>query len=256
MRALPLITAAAILSLPCALLADDTLNLDDETAKINYSLGYQIGGDFKRQGIDVNSEAMSQGVQDAAAGVEPKIPADAMRATLVDLKRKVVENQKKRQQEDELGRIAEGKAFMEENAKQEGVVTTESGLQYKIVEEGTGKSPAATDEVTVNYRGTLTDGKEFDSSYKRGEAASFALDGVIKGWTEGLQLMKEGGKAQFVIPPELAYGDRGPLGHRTLIFDVELISVGAPPAESEGEQTPEESHAQEGDAPPAESEGK
>jgi FKBP-type peptidyl-prolyl cis-trans isomerase len=115
---------------------------------------------------------------------------------------------------------------MEENAKKEGVVTTKSGLQYKILKEGSGKSPAATDQVTVNYRGTLIDGKEFDSSYKRGKPATFRLNGVIKGWTDGLQLMKEGGKAELFIPPNLAYGSRGPLADQTLIFDVELISVG------------------------------
>jgi FKBP-type peptidyl-prolyl cis-trans isomerase FklB len=114
---------------------------------------------------------------------------------------------------------------MEQNAAKPGVKTTTSGLQYRIIEAGTGKQPKASDEVTVNYRGTLTNGNEFDSSYQRGEPATFRLDGVIKGWTEGLQLVKEGGKIQLVIPPELGYGNRGPLAHRTLIFDVELISV-------------------------------
>jgi FKBP-type peptidyl-prolyl cis-trans isomerase len=116
---------------------------------------------------------------------------------------------------------------MQENAEKPGVKTSASGLQYKIIESGTGKAPKPTDKVTVNYRGTLTNGNEFDSSYKRGEPSTFQLDGVIKGWTEGLQLIREGGKIQLVIPPELAYGDRGPLGHRTLVFDVELISVGS-----------------------------
>ena len=121
--------------------------------------------------------------------------------------------------------MAEGKKFMEENANKEGVVTTESGLQYKVIEEGSGKSPGPEDQVTVHYRGTLIDGKEFDSSHKRGKPATFKLNGVIKGWSEGLQLMKEGGKAELFIPPNLAYNDRGPLGHHTLIFDVELVSV-------------------------------
>ena len=127
--------------------------------------------------------------------------------------------------EMELQYLAEGKKFMQENAKKPGVKTTASGLQYKIIKAGKGKAPGPTDQVTVNYRGTLIDGKEFDSSYKRGEPATFQLNGVIKGWTEGLQLIKEGGKIQLFIPPELAYAGRGPLAHRTLIFDVELISV-------------------------------
>jgi FKBP-type peptidyl-prolyl cis-trans isomerase len=121
------------------------------------------------------------------------------------------------------------------------VKTTASGLQYKVIEAGAGKTPTATDQVTVNYRGTLTNGNEFDSSYQRGEPASFRLDNVIKGWTEGLQLVKEGGKIQLVIPPELAYGDRGPLAHRTLVFDVELISVGGdkPVESTQGEKAQE-----------------
>ncbi len=253
MRVLPIVTAVTALSLPSVLFAEEALNLDDETARINYSLGYQIGGDFKRQGIEMSSAAIVQGIEDASAGADPKISADEMRSTLVELKRKVVENQKTRQKEDELGRIAEGKAFMEENATKDGVVTTESGLQYKIVEEGSGKTPTATDEVTVNYRGTLPDGTEFDSSYKRGQPATFKLDAVVKGWTEGLQLLKEGGKAQLVIPPNLAYAGRGPLAHRTLIFDVELISVGAPKSDDPAAAHAEDPHEEA--APATEAEG-
>jgi FKBP-type peptidyl-prolyl cis-trans isomerase FklB len=206
--------------------AAEPLNFEDETTRINYSLGYQIGGDFKRQHVEMNAEAVTQGIRDAMSGAEPKMPAGDMRTTLVELKRKVVTEQRKRAVEQELTLSAEGKKFLEENAKKEGVVTTPSGLQYKVIEEGMGKTPQPTDEVTVNYRGTLINGKEFDSSYKRGKPATFRLNGVIKGWTEGLQLVKEGGKIELFVPPELAYGDRGPLAHRTLIFDVELISVG------------------------------
>ena len=222
-----------------AALADEPLNLSGETARISYSLGYQIGGDFKRQSIAMDAGAVVQGIQDAASGAEPKIPAEEMKTTLMELKQKLVEEQKKRSVEQELAQEAEGKKFMEENAKKEGVVTTESGLQYKVIEEGKGKSPGPEDQVTVHYRGTLVDGKEFDSSQKRGKPASFKLNAVIKGWGEGLQLMKEGGKAQLFIPPNLGYGNRGPLAHRTLIFDVELISVGeteqAPPQSEEKE---------------------
>mgnify|MGYP001828982474 CR=1 FL=1 len=208
------------------------LDLSDETARVNYSVGYQIGGDFKRQGIEMDAAAVVQGIGDALSDAEPKMTEEEMRQTLVELKQKVVAEQRKRSIERELDLLAEGEAFLKENAGKEGVVTTDSGLQYKIIEEGTGKSPGPQDQVTVHYRGTLIDGKEFDSSHKRGEPATFRLDGVIKGWSEGLQLMKEGGKAQFFIPPNLAYGDRGPLGHRTLIFDVELISVGEPAEEA------------------------
>jgi FKBP-type peptidyl-prolyl cis-trans isomerase len=219
---------AGIAGAQAALAADDALNFEDETTRINYSLGYQIGGDFKRQNVDMDPAAVVQGIEDGLSGAEPRMTAADMRQTLMELKRKVVAEQRKRSIERELDLLAEGEAFLKENAGKEGVVTTDSGLQYKIIEEGTGKSPGAQDQVTVHYTGTLIDGKEFDSSHKRGEPATFRLDGVIKGWSEGLQLMKEGGKAQFFIPQNLAYGDRGPLGHRTLIFDVELISVGEP----------------------------
>ncbi len=148
-----------------------------------------------------------------------------MRATLLELKRKVVAEQQSRRNSRELSLIDEGTAFMEQNAKQEGVVTTESGLQYRVLEPGNGRTPGPTDQVTVNYRGTLIDGKEFDSSFKRGKPATFQLDAVVKGWTEGLQLIREGGKIKLFVPPNLAYGRRGPLAHRTLIFDVDLISV-------------------------------
>ena len=228
MRLLTLMTAAALAAPAIGTLAAEPLNLEDETARINYSLGYQIGGDFKRQGVEMNGAAVVKGIEDALSGAEPLMTPEEMRTTLMDLKRKIVTEQTNRAVKQDLRITEEGKRFLEENAKQPGVVTTGSGLQYQIVEEGTGKSPAATDKVTVNYRGTTVDGKEFDSSYSRGEAATFPLNGVIKGWTEGLQLIKEGGKVKLFIPPELAYGKRGPLANHALIFDVELISVGEP----------------------------
>ena len=206
--------------------AGETLKLEDETARINYSLGYQIGGDFKRQDIELNAEAVVKGMQDALSGSEPLMPQPEMNATLVELKRKVVAEQRAKRRESELEKTAAGKKYLEENAKKPGVVTTPSGLQYKIIEAGSGKAPGPTDKVTVNYRGTLINGNEFDSSYDKGKPITFPLNGVIKGWTEGLQLVKKGGKIQLVIPPELAYGDRGPLAHQTLVFEVELIAVG------------------------------
>lgn len=217
--------------------AADSLSLDNENARINYSLGYQIGGDFKRQGIEMDSAAMMKGIEDALSAAEPLISAQDMQTTLTALKTKIVAEQRKRVEEQNRKLEEESKQFLEENAKQTGVVTTESGLQYQIIEPGTGKTPGPTDQVTVNYRGTLVDGKEFDSSYKRNQPTSFQLDGVVKGWAEGLQLIKEGGKIKLFLPPALAYGERGPLAHRTLIFDVELLSVGEPP-QAEQEAAP------------------
>jgi FKBP-type peptidyl-prolyl cis-trans isomerase FklB len=230
MRSMRIATLVGIASLATAagmgVCAQEPLKLDDETARINYSLGYQIGGDFKHQGIELNAEAVVKGMQDALSGSEPLMPQPEMNATLVELKRKVVAAQQAKRREAEIEKVAAGKKYLEENAKKPGVVTTPSGLQYKIIEAGSGKTPGPTDSVTVNYRGTLINGNEFDSSYDKGKPVTFPLNGVIKGWTEGLQLVKEGGKIQLVIPSELAYGKRGPLANQTLVFDVELISIG------------------------------
>ncbi|HAJ91098.1 MAG TPA: hypothetical protein DCO71_00490 [Gammaproteobacteria bacterium] len=218
--------AVLICSASAPLLAAEALNLEQETTRINYSLGYQIGGDFKRQGVEMNAQAVVQGIRDALSGAKPQMSAVEMRTTLTGLKRKVVSEQRKRSAVRDVEYLTAGKQFMQENAKKEGIVTTKSGLQYKVIEAGAGKSPGPASEVTVHYRGTRIDGNEFDSSFKRGKPSTFKLNGVIKGWTEGLQLMKEGGKSQLFVPPELAYGKRGPLAHRTLVFEVELISVG------------------------------
>lgn len=209
-----------------AALAAEPLNIEDEATRLNYSLGYQIGGDFKRQGIKLDGPALVKGIEDALAGAEPLMPADDIRNTLMELRRQLVAQQRASAAEADKKKIEEGKKYLAENAAKPGVVTTASGLQYQIIEPGTGKAPSPTDQVSVHYRGTLVNGSEFDSSYSRGEPTSFRLDGVIKGWTEGLQLVKEGGKIRLVIPPELAYGERGTLAHQTLVFDVELISVG------------------------------
>lgn len=232
MRFTTLLGVAALASSVSLVAMADEFKLEDETARINYSLGYQIGGDFKRQGLEMNPAAVTKGIEDALSEAVPLMTPEEMQTTLTELKRKLVAQQKQKAEEQAAKLQAESKVFLEENAKQEGVLITESGLQYQIIEPGTGKTPTATDKVTVNYQGTLVDGKEFDSSYKRGKPATFKLDGVVKGWTEGLQLIKEGGKIKLFVPPELAYGDRGPLAHRALIFDVELLSVGEPEAEA------------------------
>ena len=231
------LTAFLLCSLSAPLSAAEALDFGNETVRINYSLGYQIGGDFKRQGVEMDAEAVVQGIRDALSEAEPQMDPAEMNKTLVELKRKVVAEQNKRRKETEYARLAASKKFLEENATKEGVITTDSGLQYRVIKEGTGKSPGPNDQVTVHYKGTLIDGKEFDSSYKKDKPATFRLDGVIKGWSEGIQLMKEGGKSQFFVPTELAYGNRGPLGNYTLIFDVELINVGEAATASEAAPT-------------------
>ena len=169
----------------------------------------------------MNAEAVVKGIGDALTGTDPQLSNEEMREVLVALKKKVTDLQEARQQQTELQQIDEGRVFLAANAGKDGVVVTDSGLQYRILDAGSGQKPGPADKVTVNYKGTLINGNPFDS----GEGATFALNGVIKGWTEGLQLIGEGGRIELFIPPELAYGRRGPMAHRTLIFDVELLKV-------------------------------
>ncbi len=208
--------------------AADPAPLNDEAAKTSYALGYQIGRDVR--GVEIRPEAVTQGLMDAAAGTKPQLSAEEIGVLMQKLQQNAEAARARRQVEHLKEAAAEGAAFLAENAKKPGVKTTPSGLQYKAITPGTGKKPTAADTVTVNYRGTLIDGAEFDSSYARGQPATFPLNRVIAGWTEGVQLMQEGGKSQLVIPPGLAYGDKGELAGQVLIFEIELISVGAPPA--------------------------
>jgi FKBP-type peptidyl-prolyl cis-trans isomerase FklB len=192
--------------------------------KVSYAIGLNVGLNFKKQNVDLNPDLFAQALKDAQAG-KPQMTTDQVRETMTAFEKDMVEKQK---QAGEKNR-AEGEKYLAENKKKEGVKTTASGLQYKVIKEGSGASPAAADTVTVNYRGTLIDGTEFDSSYKRGEPASFPVSGVIKGWTEALQLMKKGSKYQLFIPSALAYGERGAGGdispNSTLIFEVELMDI-------------------------------
>jgi FKBP-type peptidyl-prolyl cis-trans isomerase len=193
----------------------------DDTTKGQYALGYQLGRELAA--TPDHTQAMMDGVKDGRAGSPPKYSEQEMQAALQTLGKQISEQKAK-------VASAESQKFLSENAKKPGVQTTASGLQYKVLSPGTGKQPKADDTVTVNYRGTLIDGTEFDSSYKRGQPATFPVNGVIAGWTEALQLMKEGAKYQLFIPPNLAYANSGPLANRLLIFEVELIGVGKPEA--------------------------
>jgi FKBP-type peptidyl-prolyl cis-trans isomerase FklB len=210
--------------------AGEKLQLKDLDDRVNYSVGYQIGGDFKRQGLPMNPEALVKGIQDAIAGTEPLMSQQEMRTTLVELKKRILETQRAEQKKKAEKNLAEALAFLAENGKKEGVKTLPSGLQYRVITEGSGANPKASDSVTVNYRGTLINGTEFDSSYKRNKPATFRVNQVIPGWTEALQLMKVGSKWQLFIPPNLAYGERGAGASippdSALIFEVELISIG------------------------------
>jgi FKBP-type peptidyl-prolyl cis-trans isomerase FklB len=228
-RVIVVILGVGLLGSVC--LADEKPEIKDQKDKISYSLGYQVGGNFKRQGVEINPALIVQGIQDALTGAKPHMTPQEMRQTLVDLKKKIVaEQRRERQQAAEKNRL-EAEAFLAENGKQEGVKTLPSGLQYTVIQAGSGKTPKAGDTVTVHYRGTLINGTEFDSSHKRNQPATLQVNRVIRGWAEALQLMQEGAKWQLFIPPELAYGERGAGAkippNSALIFEVELLSVQA-----------------------------
>ena len=209
--------------------ADEKSELKDQKGKESYSLGYQFGQYIKSQGIDIDLEIYTSGIKDALGGKEPQMSQEDIRATIMGLQQRQQAARQKEMKEKSTKNLEQGKTFLAENQKKEGVKALPSGLQYKVLAEGSGKTPKADDTVTVNYKGTLIDGTEFDSSYKRGQPATFKVNGVIKGWTEALPLMKEGSKYQLFIPPDLAYGERGAgrniPPNSTLIFEVELISV-------------------------------
>ena len=208
------------------------LALTTQKQKASYALGMKIGSDLKRQGVatSVDAAITARGLKDALAGSKMLLTDDQEKSALMQLQTDVRAAQDAKAKEASGPAHKAGEAFLAENKGKEGVVALPSGLQYKILTAGTGPKPTTSDTVTCNYRGTLLSGKEFDSSYKRGQPASFPVSGVIKGWTEALQLMPVGSKWQLFIPPDLAYGDRGAGGDigpgETLIFEVELISIG------------------------------
>ncbi|GAB4507117.1 MAG: macrophage infectivity potentiator Mip [Sulfuricaulis sp.] len=208
-------------------------SLKTDKQKFSYTAGYQIGQNLKRQNLDLDSKAFSQGAQDAITSAKPRLKPEEMQAA--------VQNQQKKDMEKQVAvakkNLEAGQAFLEANKKKDGVVTLPSGLQYKVITEGKGKQPKSSDTVVAHYRGTLINGTEFDSSYQRNEPASFPVAGVIKGWQEVLPLMKEGAKWQVYIPADLAYGPRGAgaaIGpNEALIFDIELLSVKDTAADAE-----------------------
>jgi FKBP-type peptidyl-prolyl cis-trans isomerase FklB len=206
------------------------VTLKTQREKASYALGMSIGTGMHRQGLPVDPALVSRGLRDAMAGGKTLMTEDEMKAALQQLRGQVQQAQESKTHAESAGNRKAGEAFLTANKSKEGVKTLPDGLQYKILKEGSGPKPTANDTVTVNYRGTLIDGKEFDSSYKRGQPASFPVSGVIKGWTEALQLMPVGSKWQLFIPPDLAYGDHPPdpsIGAGdTLVFEVELLSIG------------------------------
>jgi len=210
-------------------MAQDSAILKTQRDKVSYSMGLDIGRMLKMQGVDVDLELVTRGLKDAYTGNQPLLTDEEMQEVLTNFKKEFIAKQQELAKQQGEKNKKEGEMFLETNKKKEGVQTLPSGLQYKVLKAGAGKKPTATDTVTVHYRGTLIDGKEFDSSYRRGKPATFPVNGVIPGWTEALQLMEEGAKWELFIPSNLAYGERsagGDIGpNATLIFEVELISI-------------------------------
>lgn len=209
--------------------AQDRPVLKTDKDKVSYSIGLDIGTNFKRQSVDLDQKALAAGIADGLSGGKPLLTEDEVRTVLAQFQQQMAAKAQAMAQQLADKNQKEGEAFLAENKKKKGVITLPSGLQYRVITAGTGKIPKATDTVTTHYRGTLIDGTEFDSSYKRGEPASFPVNGVVKGWTEALQLMKVGSKWQLVIPSNLAYGPQGAgqvIGpNATLIFEIELLSI-------------------------------
>ena len=197
--------------------------------KASYAIGLNIGKNLKNQGVELDLESFVKGVKESLSGAKPTITEKEMRDIFQAFQKEVMAKQAEKAKVAGEKNQIEGEAFLADNKSKPGVQTLPSGLQYKILKEGTGPKPKATDSVTTHYKGTLIDGTEFDSSYSRGEPAQFRVNGVIKGWTEALQLMPVGSQWKLCIPSDLAYGERqaGPqIGpNSTLTFDVTLVSI-------------------------------
>ena len=224
---LPSLAISALLALS-ACSANGNADLDSLEGKASYATGVNIGRQLNQQGAEIHIPSLAQGLADVFDGSELQLTDEEMRQAMVEYQAHLQAAQTQRRAELAERNQEEGAAYLEENGSRDGVTTTESGLQYEVLTTGSGPRPAATDEVSVHYQGTLIDGTEFDSSLD-GDPVTFPLNRVIAGWTEGLQLMNVGSKYRFVIPGNLAYGvqGRGPLigPNATLVFEVELIGI-------------------------------
>jgi len=235
MKLLPCLAIVILLHIfATALQAGGTGRLEDATARTSYSLGYQMGRDLKHQGVAFDRAAVLQGLKDGQAGTGPLLSQEEINAVLVELKRRMVQGLADERQAKSAALKQAGIDFIKTNESKPGVKTTASGLQYKVITQGSGKQPRPTDTVRVHYKGMTSEGQQFDSTYQRGAPREFTVNRVIKGWGEGLQLMKEGSKYELYIPWNLAYGTRGPLAYKALIFEVELLAVNPEDSEQAG----------------------
>lgn len=222
---LALMLAGTLMTVP----AVHAVDLTNEEQKLSYSLGLILGDSLKQDFESLNLDALREGIATVYAGGEPLLTREEVAAVMQAYQQQIVEDRRQAFAALSQENLEKGQAYLAENGKRQGVITTDSGLQYEELAAGSGASPTAADTVKVHYRGQLIDGTEFDSSYSRNDPVSFPLNGVIPGWTEGLQLMKEGAKSRLVIPAELAYGEGG-MGNaigpnETLVFEVELLKI-------------------------------
>ena len=223
------IVTLALLVLPALASAQDAPALKTEKEKLSYAMGMDLGTQLKSRSVDIDPDVFARALKDALSGAKTLMTDAEAKAVITELQKAMLVKQAAEAKAAGEKNMKEGDAFMAANKSKEGVVTLASGVQYKVLSPGTGKQPTLEDTVVCQYRGTLIDGKEFDSSYKRGQPATFPVKGVIKGWTEVLQLMPVGSKWQVVIPPALAYGERGAgadIGpNATLVFEIELVAI-------------------------------
>lgn len=234
-RKLLLAAAVAVAITGCNEKADDkAVKLESDEQKVSYGMGLNLGKRIKEEfALDV--DAFSTGVRHAFAGTEPLMTDEQIMETMQSFQKKQIETREAEFKAQADKNKTDSEAFLTANKAKEGVKVTDSGLQYRVITEGTGAKPTVEDTVEVNYKGTLIDGTEFDSSYKRGESVTFPVTGVIPGWTEALQLMPVGSKYELVIPSDLAYGPggTGPIGpNAALVFEVELLDIKKPEAEA------------------------
>lgn len=212
------------------------VKLETDMQKASYAIGQQLGQNFKGQGIEVDSDVLAASLKDVLESKPSQMKPEEMQAAI----QKLQENMRKKSTEEADKNKKDGVAFLEKNKSEKDIKVTSSGLQYMVMKEGEGSSPTLNDTVMAHYKGTLIDGKEFDSSYTRGQPAEFPVSGVIKGWTEALQMMKKGGKMKLFVPPELGYGEvprPGIPANSVLVFEVELMDIKTASAKKPGKAT-------------------
>lgn len=223
------IAALSLVLISCQGNTQEKAQVKTAVDSVSYGIGVDIGKNLKAQSIDINSAVLGEGVKDAMTGAKTVLTDQQLEDVMMRFRKDIMAKQQEKAHVMGDKNKKEGAVFLAENMKKEGVKTTASGLQYKILKAGTGPKPDATQTVTINYKGTLIDGTEFDSSYKRGQPTTYAVSGFVKGWIEALQMMQVGSKWQLFIPSELAYGERGNgqmiPPNSTLIFEIELLSV-------------------------------